>query len=153
MRSALPFIGIACFIGATVACVGGGGPLPDPSGQGEETNPGTGDDNQPTPTTTDSGSTNSPPSPITASSYNASCTQNSDCAAIFEGDVCSNCRCPNASINTQDVPKYSTDVATAIKSCASSTANTCKCTAPQVRCNTTAKRCEVGPPNELDAGG
>ena len=48
---------------------------------------------------------------ISASSYDQSCTQNADCVAVWDGSVCTNCRCPNAAINRSALPQYQSDLA------------------------------------------
>jgi hypothetical protein len=50
---------------------------------------------------------------ITASSYDQSCTIDSDCIAVAEGDSCSLCgfNCPNAAINVGQYGKYLADIA------------------------------------------
>src|SRR4029077_4047401 len=50
---------------------------------------------------------------IRASSYNQSCTIDSDCIAIAEGDSCSLCgfNCPNTAINVRDYGHYLADIA------------------------------------------
>jgi hypothetical protein len=44
--------------------------------------------------------------PISTSGLDKSCTTTSDCIAVFEGDTCSVCPCPNASINKTAAASY-----------------------------------------------
>jgi hypothetical protein len=52
---------------------------------------------------------------IKASSYDQSCTSDSDCVAVAEGDSCLACAfsCPNAVINPGALAKYRSDIASA----------------------------------------
>ena len=52
---------------------------------------------------------------IEASNYDQSCTTDSDCIAIAEGDVCTPCGigCTNAAINVAAHARYKADVASA----------------------------------------
>jgi hypothetical protein len=74
---------------------------------------------------------------IRASDYDQSCTTDSDCMAVTEGNSCRPCfACPNAAINGRDLDRYQSDVAAA-----TTVVNTCDCFAPLACCH--AGRCGV----------
>lgn len=39
------------------------------------------------------------PPTVTATDYDQSCTTDEDCVAVFEGDVCDECKCANATVS------------------------------------------------------
>jgi hypothetical protein len=43
---------------------------------------------------------------ISAGTYDQSCAGDADCAPVFQGDVCSQCWCPNAAINQSALSAY-----------------------------------------------
>ncbi len=47
---------------------------------------------------------------IDAGDFDASCMVDSNCLSVFIGDLCGNCRCPNASINAAGKAKYDAEV-------------------------------------------
>lgn len=44
-----------------------------------------------------------------ASSYSQTCSVASDCVAVFSGDLCNGCGCPNEAINVSDQRRYEAD--------------------------------------------
>jgi hypothetical protein len=54
------------------------------------------------------GGNNEDPNVISASSYSATCSMESDCVEIFVGDQCA-CQCQYAAINRSDLPRYQAD--------------------------------------------
>jgi hypothetical protein len=44
---------------------------------------------------------------ISASEFSQACVENSDCVAVYEGNICNQCGCANASIAKTDVKDYS----------------------------------------------
>lgn len=49
---------------------------------------------------------------ILAADYDQSCASDADCAPVYEGNLCSACRCPNATVNQQALPAYDAALAT-----------------------------------------
>jgi hypothetical protein len=66
---------------------------------------------------------------LPASDYDQSCTQDSDCVGIAEGDLCTEgcIGCVNAAINVRDQAKY--------QSAVSGYADSCSCPAVLIGCN------------------
>jgi hypothetical protein len=58
-----------------------------------------------------------PPPTIEASEFDRTCSQPSDCAAVYTGAACQPCRCPNAAIATRDRSKYESTVADRSEEC------------------------------------
>jgi hypothetical protein len=54
------------------------------------------------------GSGSTPPAgpPVEASSFDQTCTVDTDCVAVWQGTGVSCCGCPNGAINKKDLPKY-----------------------------------------------
>ena len=44
---------------------------------------------------------------ISAASYDQACNVAADCVAVYQGDLCGGCLCPNAAINQAAHPAYS----------------------------------------------
>jgi hypothetical protein len=51
--------------------------------------------------------------PISANQFDQSCTSDADCVGIYQGDICSDCKCPNAAINVKSVMQYDAALADA----------------------------------------
>jgi hypothetical protein len=70
------------------------------------------------------------------SNYYTFCSQDSDCAAVFIGDPCTNaCKCANAAINNTDTIRQGSDLAAAEALCTSMVSPcTAACLSPQVTC-------------------
>ena len=51
----------------------------------------------------------SSPCSIRAADYDQSCSQDSDCVAVFNGDYCTECPCENTAINIDAQPQYNSD--------------------------------------------
>jgi len=49
-------------------------------------------------------------SSIDALDYAVSCSKDSECGTIYEGDACQACRCPNAAIQAQALEQYRRDL-------------------------------------------
>ncbi|MDQ3334434.1 MAG: hypothetical protein M4D80_04680 [Myxococcota bacterium] len=47
---------------------------------------------------------------VLASRFDQSCTYNSDCVAVYEGSACAPCRCANAAIHRDALPKYRAEI-------------------------------------------
>ena len=155
MRRARIALATGGFVALLAACVGGPGPLPDqgidqasqgggiqgdPSSTTEQTSSAGGNDN--------SGSKpeqTRPPVMLRASDYDQDCEVDSDCVAVFEGEGCTACRCPNAAISTQDATKYATDVQNAAKDCPARGDVACaSCQNVSPGCNPDTKKCALG---------
>ncbi len=68
---------------------------------------------------------------IEASSYDQSCKVDGDCAAIYQGTLCSSCFCPNAAVDQGALAQYQADFASR-----SHGVNVCFCPAfPPPFCN------------------
>lgn len=52
-----------------------------------------------------------------ASRYDQTCTQAADCAAVYSGDICAPCGCPNDAINSGSLSAWDTEAARARKWC------------------------------------
>jgi hypothetical protein len=50
---------------------------------------------------------------ISASSFDQFCVADTDCAAVYQGDLCGGCLCPNAAINQNVLTVYNEDIAAA----------------------------------------
>jgi hypothetical protein len=48
------------------------------------------------------------PGTISASSFNQTCQSAADCIAVYQGDLCTDCLCPNAAINQGALSAYTT---------------------------------------------
>ncbi len=164
MRRARVAVGTGSFVALlAVACVGGPGQLPDqgidqasqgggvvadPSGSptGDETSSGTNNGgNKPPP--------GKPPVILRAGDYDQDCEVDTDCVAIFEGNACTSCACPNAAIASKDASKYSGDRTDAAKDCPDPGDVACTpCESPRVGCNPNTKKCGIGV-SSSDAGG
>lgn len=59
---------------------------------------------------------------IQASGYDQSCNADADCAAVFEGNLCGLCFCPNAALAKSALAKYESDFAAKMPP-----ANACDC--------------------------
>jgi len=46
---------------------------------------------------------------IDAKNYQRSCSADGDCAAVYSGDTCALCPCPNAAIATTELTRYQSD--------------------------------------------
>jgi hypothetical protein len=80
---------------------------------------------------------------IPASDYNQTCSQDSDCAGVQSGTICSTqCACGNDAINASDLTRYWANFPVMTPAC--------PCSLPRVYCNGT--KCVRGV-RPLDAGG
>jgi hypothetical protein len=43
---------------------------------------------------------------VRARDFKTSCSSDSECVLIFQGNICAACQCGNAAINRSDYPKY-----------------------------------------------
>lgn len=57
------------------------------------------------------------PTIIDGESYSRACTANADCVAVFFGNQCDPCGCPNTTIATQDEVTYHADRSAALAAC------------------------------------
>ena len=51
-----------------------------------------------------------PSTNVLASSFDQYCTRDDECAAVFEGNACEPCRCANAAIRRDALPKYRAEI-------------------------------------------
>jgi hypothetical protein len=79
-----------------------------------------------------------PVPPIAASSYDGSCSADTDCVAITEIAGCG-CACPNAAINQRDLPRVQADEAARETACRQNHAPGCgvMCSNGTAYCDTT----------------
>ena len=47
---------------------------------------------------------------VLASSFDQSCTYDSECVAVYQGNACAPCRCANAAIHRDALPKYRAEI-------------------------------------------
>lgn len=88
---------------ALVGCVGGPGEGFGDGGAGSRSSSGSSGSSGPSASGGSSGATSAI---IRASSFDKSCNVASDCIAIYEGNVCSPCACPNAAIASSQQGAY-----------------------------------------------
>lgn len=75
------------------------------------------------------------PTRIDGTNYDRTCGAASDCAAVFFGDQCEVCACPNAALNGADRTRYEADRTQALLSCGPQPAIGCtECPAATVSC-------------------
>ena len=71
------------------------------------------------------------PTVLEVKDYNVSCQHDSDCLAVYVGDVCKGCVCDNAAIAASENYIYEADKSGAGRSCKTPPANTnCAACAP-----------------------
>jgi hypothetical protein len=78
-----------------------------------------------------------------ASRYDRTCTQASDCAAVYSGDVCAACTCPNDAINAGSLPAWEAEAARARKACGGTPLISCDCQQTMTACESGA--CKLVP--------
>ena len=78
-----------CLVFVVVACTGGGGSLDGDGG-----------------TSSSGGSSGGTNQQIRASEFSQSCVDDTDCTAVYEGAICSQCGCPNAGIAKSALSDY-----------------------------------------------
>jgi hypothetical protein len=78
------------------------------------------------------------PALIDGSAYKTSCSTVSDCAAVYFGDQCSMCACPNGAISVSQKVLYEADRSAALATCGARPAVAC------AACETRALTCESG---------
>jgi hypothetical protein len=72
---------------------------------------------------------------VEAKNYDLTCTQDSDCAPVYFGDVCKSCFCANGAINVKSSAKYASDLKESKKYCGAVTEIGCaQCLAPVSQC-------------------
>lgn len=72
---------------------------------------------------------------IDAARYSRACAQPSDCSAVFAGDACAVCACPNTAISASAKASYDADVAALKKLCGPQPAIACApCAEPMPTC-------------------
>jgi len=133
-----------------VACVGGPGPLPDQGpDQGSQGGGITGDTSASegsggrTGDSTDDASP-APPAIITVTNYDTTCSEDSDCVAVYQGVVCQACLCPNAAVNRKDLENYSKDLEKAGTDCSRDDVACGPCETQMAGCDAKTKRCALG---------
>ncbi len=65
------------------------------------------------------------PSIIDGKKYKTECAAPADCAAVFFGDQCRVCACPNGAISSSDKVQYEADRSAAIATCGPRAAVAC----------------------------
>lgn len=65
------------------------------------------------------------PSTIDGKKYKTECAAPADCAAVFFGDQCGVCACPNAAISSSEKVLYDADRSAAIATCGPRAAVAC----------------------------
>jgi hypothetical protein len=72
--------------------------------------------------------TNSPGNhTISTAGYSLACTQDSDCMAVYAGDVCHACDCPNTVIAISGLAMYQQQEAAALMGCCPPASDPCPC--------------------------
>ncbi len=75
------------------------------------------------------------PTTVSERGLSTSCTVDTDCVAVFLGDVCGHCRCPTAAIASSSQSAYDAELEAALKSCGGAPVNTCLCTQASAHCS------------------
>jgi hypothetical protein len=153
MRKAwVAFVGAGCVFAAVAACVGGPGPLPEQGGEQPSQGggiQGAGTAGQGT-ASKSGGTAESSTKTIKASEFDRSCTADGDCVAVFEGLVCTQCKCPNAAIAKKDQAKLGSALVDRSAGCPATDDVECApCPPASVRCDPDTKQCALVKP---DAG-
>lgn len=150
MQSSRVALVTGSLVALLVACVGGPGPLPDQgpdqSSQGGgiagDTSAGEGSSGRNGDSTDDAPP--AAPAVITVATYDTTCSEDSDCVAVYQGAVCQACFCPNAALNRKDLEKYSKDLEKAGKDCSRDGAACGPCESQVAGCDAKTKRCALG---------
>lgn len=77
------------------------------------------------------------PAPLDGSTYDTTCTQDTDCTAVTVGDLCAPCTCPGAAIATKAFASYAADYRARLSECPAEATGgpvCAACPAPQVTC-------------------
>lgn len=61
---------------------------------------------EPEPPAPDAAPTVTPSTDVFAASFDRYCTRDDDCVAVFEGNACESCRCANAAIRRDALPRF-----------------------------------------------
>ena len=80
---------------------------------------------------------------IDTSQFQAPCTQDTDCVAVVNGDICSPCACPHPGISASQLAKYQQDVNGLKGGCKAGTPVCAPCIAMDALCLDSA--CTVRP--------
>jgi hypothetical protein len=72
---------------------------------------------------------------ISSKGLSTACTVDADCVAVYLGDVCGVCDCPNAAIAASSKASYDTEVSDAQKLCGPRTAIACDCIQVSAGCS------------------
>jgi len=78
-----------------------------------------------------------------SSRYDRTCTQASDCAAVYSGDVCAACTCPNDAIRSDGLTAWEAEAARARKACGRTPPVACDCQEAMTACESGA--CKLVP--------
>jgi hypothetical protein len=134
----------SAIVGCLVAC-SSGTPITTGTGDG-----GPGSDGGDTDSSTNDGGT--PVLPIATKDFDQTCTKDTDCALVTEGDVCAICSCANAAIAKTALDAYNTKRNQLSTECGPRPAIGCgvDCGQVTVTCSA-AKKCVAGPPT-VDGG-
>ena len=116
------------------ACTGGTGDLPGSTDGGSSSSGGS------STSSSSGGSSSGGGGEIRASDFDQSCTGDQDCVAIYQGNACTPCACPNAAIAVADRQAYN-DTRASFQ-CPQNEDIVCDaCSAPLVAC--TAGTCAI----------
>jgi hypothetical protein len=150
MRTVGVALGSGWLVAWLVACTGGSGPLPDQgsdqAGQGAGVIGGeNGVDDSPTERPSSGESTAPPKLPVMMSvaDFDVSCEVDDDCTAVFQGNSCEACFCPNAAINRKDIEEYTSEFAKNRSDCQLGSVDCAECARPSVACNANTKKCGI----------
>jgi hypothetical protein len=95
-----------------VACTGGAGPI-DQTGNGSSSSSGLtsssgGSSSGGSSGESSSGASGGSNQTVKASDFSQACVESTDCIAIYDGNVCDACKCPNAAIAKDAASDYAT---------------------------------------------
>jgi hypothetical protein len=65
---------------------------------------------QPAPPDADTSPMQTPSTLVLAKTFDTYCTRDDECAAIYEGNACESCRCANAAIRRDALPRYRVEI-------------------------------------------
>jgi hypothetical protein len=170
-RARIAVVGAGFLFSVLVACTGGPGPLLlgenqdiDPTAEGNGNNtpvPGgssgsSGGSGSVGGSSGSSGTTTNPPvtATITGLEFDRACNADADCVAVFQGFVCTTCKCPNTAIATKDRARYDSALQTRSTGCAPPGDVACAaCENVTAGCDPNTKQCGLGvTSNIVDAG-
>ncbi len=157
-------LGLAIAVGM-VGCVGGPGEPFSSSGAGSNTSSsGFGSSGGGDTTSSSSGSSGGPSSSgattsggttsaiVRATDFSQSCTVASDCVAVYSGDQCAPCQCPNAAIATSQASSYASKSTQAKASCGDTGNISCGAPCPATTTLCAGGKCSIAIGIAADGG-